>query len=215
MQLLDEMVAGTRRSTGFSTILSSFRNIQGQLTNLRSRTGTALLEAWLTDDAQCAELRELAQNVIDETPDCDAKKLSETVLELITEPEIPDVVSEVRIMSLHKSKGLSANVVIIAGCVEGLIPRKQDEDLSDAAQDEQIEESRRLLFVGLTRVKASPHEGSPGHLLMSASRNVPTGIAKRSGIAIAGQARGVSRTIASRFLSELGPDCPAPQTPIA
>jgi hypothetical protein len=74
---------------------------------------------------------------------------------------------------------------------------------------------RRLLFVGLTRVKSSPQEGRPGHLIMSASRTVPTGIAMRSGIAIAGQDLGASRTITSRFLAELGPDCPAPQAPIA
>ena len=35
-------------------------------------------------------------------------------------------------MSLHKSKGLSSPVVIIAGCVEGLLPTAPDEDLSAA-----------------------------------------------------------------------------------
>ena len=41
----------------------------------------------------------------------------------ITQPELPTDVDYVRVMSLHKSKGLTADLVIVMGCVEGLIPR--------------------------------------------------------------------------------------------
>ena len=37
----------------------------------------------------------------------------------IVKPDIPSEIEEVRVMSIHKSKGLSAPVTIIAGCVEG------------------------------------------------------------------------------------------------
>jgi hypothetical protein len=40
----------------------------------------------------------------------------------IAKRQFPDV-TQVRIMSLHKSKGLSSPVVIIAGCIEGFCRR--------------------------------------------------------------------------------------------
>jgi hypothetical protein len=46
----------------------------------------------------------------------------------ITQPEIPLEVAEVRVMSLHKSKGLSSPYVFIVGCVEGLIPSRADQN---------------------------------------------------------------------------------------
>jgi len=54
----------------------------------------------------------------------------------------------VTLMSLHGSKGLEFPVVFIAGCEDGLIPlqRKRDEKIN-------IEEERRLLYVGMTRAK--------------------------------------------------------------
>ncbi len=138
--------------------------------------------------------------------------LAEKVREIVTEPDIPDVVPDVRIMSLHKSKGLSANVVIIAGCVEGIMPRQRQDDMTDAEYAELIEEYRRLFFVGLTRVKAVPADGQPGHLIITASRKVPIAIAMK-GVADAGWEGGMKRTINSRFLGELGDDSPVPITP--
>lgn len=207
------MTTGTRSATGFSSILKRFRDVQAQLANFSSQNGMALVNAWLPQGIPCTELRALAELVAGANPTCNSKELSEKVLEMVTEPEIPDLVSDVRIMSLHKSKGLSANVVIVAGCVEGLIPRQPDEDITDAERDEAIEESRRLFFVGLTRVKASINDGRPGHLILSASRSVPIAIAMRSGISISGSYGGMSQTITSRFLGELGPNCPAPVSP--
>jgi DNA helicase-2/ATP-dependent DNA helicase PcrA len=41
----------------------------------------------------------------------------------ITQPELPGTQGpSVRIMSLHKSKGLTARLVVIAGCVAGILP---------------------------------------------------------------------------------------------
>jgi hypothetical protein len=85
--------------------------------------------------------------------------LLDALVAAVSLPDIPPDVTEVRIMSLHKGKGLSSPVVIIAGCVEGLLPTAPDEDLPPANRDAKLEEERRLFFVGLTRVKAEP-----GHL---------------------------------------------------
>jgi superfamily I DNA/RNA helicase len=211
-QILEEMVAGTRSGTGVKSIVDRFREIQAQLAVLAPLSGIDLVNAWLPPSIPCVELRALAESVAADHPDFDAKKLAERVRELVTEPDIPDVVPDVRIMSLHKSKGLSANVVIIAGCVEGVMPREREDNMTDAEYAESIEEHRRLLFVGITRVKASPADGHPGHLIIAASRKVPTAIAMK-GIAVAGWEHGMARTINSRFLGELGPDAPRPITP--
>lgn len=210
-EILSEMVAGTRDSKGLKGIVDRFRDIHVQNAALGSLTGSALVDAWLPTGT-CTDLRALADVVVAETPDCNAKTLAEELRELVTEPNIPDVVPDVRIMSLHKCKGLSANVVIMGGCVEGLMPRKRKKGMTDGQYAETVEEFRRLFFVGLTRVKASPSDGRPGHLIISSSRLIPTAIAMK-GVAIAGTFGGMKQTITSHFLSELGPDSPKPLSP--
>jgi len=88
----------------------------------------------------------------------------------------------VRIMSLHKSKGLISPVVVIAGCIEGLLPAAPDPDKSPQEQQADLEEQRRLLYVGLTRVKAVPESNQPGVLLLTYSRSMTLADAMQSGI---------------------------------
>jgi DNA helicase-2/ATP-dependent DNA helicase PcrA len=210
--ILEEMRTGTRPQTGVKQIVDRFRDIYAQFTSLGPLRGRSLLDAWLPVGIGCAELRSLAEEVISSDADCDPEKLGERVREIVTEPDIPDVVPDVRIMSLHKSKGLSANVVIIAGCVEGVLPRQREKDMTDADYAESIEEHRRLFFVGLTRVKAAPKDGRPGHLIISASRQIPLAIAMK-GVAIAAINGTEARTNTTRFLGEMGSESPKPVAP--
>lgn len=58
-----------------------------------------------------------------------------------------EIVSKtVRIMSIHKSKGLGADNVFIIGLVQGILPNAQ-------RGNDSLESQRRLLYVGITRTK--------------------------------------------------------------
>jgi superfamily I DNA/RNA helicase len=128
----------------------------------------------------------------------------------IAKPEIPELIEDVRIMSLHKSKGLSAPVTIIAGCVEGLLPKQPDANLPPNEQLAQLEEQRRLFYVGISRVKSVPQDGKPGTLILTYSMQMSRATAMGAGIQPAQFNYGDAHLHASRFIANLGPAAPPP-----
>ncbi|HVP12380.1 MAG TPA: UvrD-helicase domain-containing protein [Phycisphaerae bacterium] len=84
----------------------------------------------------------------------------------------------VTLMTLHSAKGLEFPVVFIAGLEEGMLPHRR----ALQGNDDELEEERRLCFVGMTRARK--------RLMLTHARYR--------------MIRGVTeRTLASRFLSEL------------
>lgn len=71
--------------------------------------------------------------------------LGHTVLE---DKENQEKIKSVQLMTLHSAKGLEFDNVYIVGMEEGLFPNKQAK-----TDDKQMEEERRLMYVGITRAR--------------------------------------------------------------
>jgi DNA helicase-2/ATP-dependent DNA helicase PcrA len=104
-------------------------------------------------------------------------------ISLFSDADAYDASSEcVRLMTLHAAKGLEFENVFIVGVEEGLLPHERS---SATENEEELEEERRLFFVGITRAIARLH------------------ISYARYRTIRGQGL---RTIPSQFLFELGRD---------
>ncbi|MFO8059207.1 MAG: 3'-5' exonuclease, partial [Bacillota bacterium] len=115
------------------------------------------------------------------TPDRGEEAVSaflNTVALLTDADEYSEESGEVTLLTLHSAKGLEFPAVFIVGMEEGLFPHSRSMD-----NPEQLEEERRLCYVGMTRAR---------------DRLILTWADVRS---LYGQ---TSRTTSSRFLREIG-----------
>ncbi|MDY6895333.1 MAG: ATP-dependent helicase [Thermotogota bacterium] len=119
----------------------------------------------------------------------------------ITQPEMPTEVDYVRVMSLHKSKGLTADLVVICGCIDGFIPFR-DDGLYGAELKRNLEEQRRLFYVGITR--------TTNILVISSVLKLPRDLAYKMGARVKDNNWRYAKTISSPFILEFGPDLPLP-----
>jgi len=102
-------------------------------------------------------------------------------------------------------------VLIIAGCIDGLLPTEPDRALTAPQRRSALEEQRRLFYVGVTRVKADPESNKPGVLLLTGSRMMTLADAMQSNIRPAQSRYGQVVVHLSRFIPELGGTAPAPR----
>lgn len=211
-EALGQLASGALSLPYTARIVEAFNHLVVELNALEALPNLAAVIDILFPDADGSvqDIRNLAIQALAVIEAGDRVALLAELTQAISQPEIPSEVQDVRIMSLHKSKGLSAPVTIIAGCVEGLLPKQPEPNTPPADAAAQIEEQRRLFFVGITRVKAVPAEGKPGMLILTYSRQMPLADARGAGISPAGQFYATANLHASRFIGELGPHAPAP-----
>lgn len=176
----------------FFSMLENFKkDIGGNVAPLAERV---FVESGLSDSLHAAgpEGQNALENVnelINAAADYDKQAEQPSLLDylqqisLFSDTDAYDSTSDrVALMTLHAAKGLEFKNVFIVGVEEGLLPHERSNAFED---EEQLEEERRLFFVGITRAK----EG----LYISFARYRT----------LRGQ---LLRTIPSQFLFELGTD---------
>ncbi len=115
----------------------------------------AMLDAEAAHDPQgesrkenVGEFLSVAKDYVDGHPEGNLQDFLETVALVSDVDEFESSESKVTLMTLHAAKGLEFPVVFLAGLDEGLFPHSRT--LMD---DNQIEEERRLAYVGITRAE--------------------------------------------------------------
>jgi superfamily I DNA/RNA helicase len=218
-QALEQIAAGNLSLPHTGGIVVAFNDLVAELDVLEALPDLASIVDELFPAGQIAtrDIRQLSLDILAEmdTEDgIDGEDVNSEFLsrlqEAINQPDIPSEIQDVRIMSLHKSKGLSAPVTIIAGCIQGLLPKQPDNTLPAAQQALEMEEQRRLFYVGITRVKAAPNSGKPGTLILTYSQTMPVASTLGAGITPAQMQYGLASLHASQFIAELGPAAPQP-----
>ena len=195
---LERLASGDLDIPYTQPLVVRFHELQSRIEELEATRGQALVDAiFPVNEDWTDSIRSLASTI--EGDEFDSEELREELRIRITQPELPTDVDYVRVMSLHKSKGLTADLVVVVGCIEGLVPTLSDG--TPAEQAASLEEQRRLFYVAVTRTRQT--------LILSSVRKLPTELVYRMRARVRKTRRGYALTIASRFLDELGPARPA------
>lgn len=199
-KVLERVFDGELAVAGITALVERFGLLLGQLAQLHGLRDQALIDHLLPDGQPwAANLREAAMLKLTEgaTPE----QLLDVLKEVTSQPEMPDSGDFVRVMSLHKSKGLTSKIVIVAGCIHGLIPYV-NEDQTAIQQAEALKEQRRLFYVAITRPKEI--------LVLSSAVRMNRALGHRIGVHLQGRSGPEGATVTSRFIAELGPSAPMP-----
>jgi superfamily I DNA/RNA helicase len=206
---LEALAGGTISIPYTAALVARFREIRTELVSLEGATDLdEFLQLWLPMTPQTGLLADTVTRCRGSavTP----QELYDALYEAITRPEVPLEVAEVRLMSLHKSKGLSSPYVFIVGCVEGLLPAQPEPDMSPIERLAKLEEDRRLFYVGLTRVKADLPT-RVGYLALTYPQRMKSADAYASQITPVRVAGITAYLQPSRFLAEMAPHVPSAQ----
>ncbi|HWW88473.1 MAG TPA: ATP-dependent helicase [Vicinamibacterales bacterium] len=196
--VLEQLLIGEIKIAHTGPVVERYALLKEREEALSGVTGHTLADLLFLEGADWAEsLRAIVTSSFPRNAGFGADDLLEEVRTGVTQLETPTDVDYVRVMSLHKSKGLTARLVVIMGCVEGVIPRI-DFDEPPVAQQRSLEEQRRLFYVAVTRTTEI--------LVISSVTRIPPQQALHMGVTLV---RGAART--SRFVTELGPTQPAAQ----
>ncbi|MGD0780877.1 MAG: UvrD-helicase domain-containing protein [Dehalococcoidales bacterium] len=117
------------------------------------------------------ELRGVAQDYKDLSPGEGLTAFLEGVALVSDVDDLPEKTETVTLITLHQAKGLEFPVVFIIGMEEGILPHYKSID--DPAQ---LEEERRLCYVGITRAKQKVYlvRAFRRHLMGSSAVNKPS-----------------------------------------
>jgi superfamily I DNA/RNA helicase len=201
--VLERLAAGERLGVSVRALIERFSRASVQVRQLDDLDLPGLVDALFPDGvAALADLRSVALDALVEAES--AADLLASMVESITQDDVPQNPDFVRVMSLHKSKGLTSDSVYVVAAVDGVLPTIRTDN--PAAYDAAFSEGRRLFYVAVTRAAAE--------LTISSSVLEDLGDASSRGVKYDRRTirrsgdRHTIRTIASPYVAELGPVCP-------
>jgi DNA helicase-2/ATP-dependent DNA helicase PcrA len=195
---LDLCAANQLEIPNIGQLVSKYRELLSRLDELRALELPDLIDVLMpSGNDGCSIIREASVLALPELET--SEDLFDCIRTIVTQPTIPEKAEYVRVMSLHKSKGLTSKVAIVSGCTQGLVPFVNSEaPPTEAAAI--LQEQRRLFYVAITRCTQT--------LVISSFASIPRQLAWKLGASVIG-GRGVNAsTVASQFIGELGPDAP-------
>ena len=207
---LEAARVGSKLPVNIRALLTQYDHAIAIIQKLPMDNLVALVDSLFPEEVEdLADLRDLALSALETVTS--PKELLDALIVGITQVDVPPSPEYARIMSLHKSKGLTSPVVYVAGVVDGIVPTLPTAGRATDAQIEAaVEEQRRLLYVAVTRASSQ--------LVLSYSSKMELGLAmslrvqvEMSKIRKSGDVK-VAPTIASRYLRELGDDAPRATT---
>ena len=148
-----------RALTGFTAMMEDLTRARHELNLLElldyllEHTGYARFVQNGTDEGQIRwenimELRTVARDYTDLPVETSLTTFLEEVALVSDVDNLDDQVDAPTLLTLHSAKGLEFPVVFVVGMEEGLFPHSRSMD-----DPEQMEEERRLCYVGVTRAK--------------------------------------------------------------
>ena len=214
-ETLDAVLLNKIQLTGISGLIKEYGNILNDL---------AILKRWLLeepenifshfynnddDGTEFDEITSLFLDILTNNPCEDkedeesisswTKKIISKLAENLATLDTPENIEQVRIMSLHSSKGLSAKFVIMISMIKELMTFISPDD--DREYQQIIEEQRRLFYVAMTRCKSS-ETGYPGRLIISSFIWLDEITARKIGLK---ESKGRQRQMqATKFLDDFG-----------
>jgi superfamily I DNA/RNA helicase len=198
-EALEAMIAGHLALPNTTDLVDKYRELLAASETLNQLELPDLVDALMpANNDSVSVLREVSILALEEASDIE--DLYEAVRSAVTQPSIPEKADYVRVMSLHKAKGLTSKIAIVSGCVQGLVPFVDQEAVPAEALAIQ-QEQRRLFYVAITRCTET--------LVVSSFLNIPRQLAWHIGAVVPRGPGAIGRTIASPFVAEFGPTAPA------
>jgi DNA helicase-2/ATP-dependent DNA helicase PcrA len=203
IEVLNDALRGVKFPIRITALVNRYRQARKFIAGLNLENLESLVSTLFPNDEENIEdIRYIAGECLTDAQN--AKELCARIVARISQEDVPDSPDFVRVMSLHKSKGLTSPAVHIVSALDGIIPTIRGK-LSEVEIQASFDEQRRLMYVAITRAARQ--------LVISSSRSLPKGQAFKLGIEIASNAHRDNRasTIASPYLRELGRTAPQPR----
>ncbi len=161
IEMVDELNDGVKkRISAFVDLLQTLKTLAetAVVSSVAERVITSTgLEKWVRDQTDEGETRwENILELLSVTKKYDSLPPQESLMSFLEEVALVSEVDKLNdqatdaltLMTLHLCKGLEFSSVTIVGCEEGILPHSASQ-----LDRSQLEEERRLLYVGMTRAK--------------------------------------------------------------